>query len=406
VTDLRTPVDSATTSLNQLRHLMAADDVEGARRLFYAGDLDWLSERLTAEDLRTMRSKVNSGDLQWLRDRFLSADIAWVHDVVARGDLDALRTAARIGGLGWLQALVPAGDYRQIGRRLTDGDLPWLRARVARWDLPRVLSPGIVAATPAGTSTAAPGSPAPGAAAATAGAAVVGATTGGVAGNGSTATRHAPVPPGGTVLRTPQPTAPPSRRQRLARTRRRFAWVGWVAVAALAVVAWTRLGNRDERPTLDTTPGTTALAVTTAAPRVTGVAPGGATPATTAAPATTAPPPTTAAAPTTVPPLPATRSIFFAYNSSSLPPEAAAVIAEVVADTARLSDVKVQFVGVTDGRGNATANRTLALRRAQVVLDAVKAAGYNGPTETSFGGVDATASADKARRVDIVFVRV
>jgi len=39
-------VDDVTRSLNELRRMLAADDLSGVRRLVYFGQLDWLRDRL------------------------------------------------------------------------------------------------------------------------------------------------------------------------------------------------------------------------------------------------------------------------------------------------------------------------------------------------------------------------
>ena len=56
-------VDDVTRSLNELRRMLAADDLSGVRRLVYFGQLDWLRERLEPREYFAMRDRVNAGDM-------------------------------------------------------------------------------------------------------------------------------------------------------------------------------------------------------------------------------------------------------------------------------------------------------------------------------------------------------
>ena len=128
-------VDDVTRSLNELRFMLAANDLSGVRKLVYFGQLDWLRERLEPREYFALRDRVNAGDMQWLRSRFLSSDITWIKHAVQRGDTDALRIANRLGQLGWLAPIIPADDFRQLGQRVETSDLAWLQQRLDTWSL-------------------------------------------------------------------------------------------------------------------------------------------------------------------------------------------------------------------------------------------------------------------------------
>ena len=51
-------VDDVTRSLNELRRMLAANDLSGVRRLVYFGQLDWLRERLEPREYFAMRDRV------------------------------------------------------------------------------------------------------------------------------------------------------------------------------------------------------------------------------------------------------------------------------------------------------------------------------------------------------------
>ena len=389
----RDSVDDVTRSLNELRRMLAANDLSGVRKLVYFGQLDWLRERLEPREYFALRDRVNAGDMHWLRSRFLSSDITWIKQAVQRDDSDALRIANRLGQLGWLEPIIPADDYRQLGQRIDAGDLAWMQQRLGQWSLETLVDADL--ATPPlisdamGKEPAAPSDP------------TLILTPLAPAGHieSSTVTPSdfyddvfagvddmPRTPPAAIVSDMP----PPARYQR----RRRIspAWiVALLMLFAAGALSYLSLRDSNERSTTQTTPSPTTGPVTVATTAV----------ATTAV-ATTAV--ATTAAPVTLPPL-ATDIVYFAAGSTSISTEGAAVIEAAAAKIKANPGLTVKLTGVADTSGSAATNAQVSQKRAQTVQDALKAKGADAKFEITAAGTDATVTPDKARRVEIVYVR-
>ncbi|MEO5837202.1 MAG: OmpA family protein [Acidimicrobiales bacterium] len=404
-------VDDVTRSLNELRRMLAANDLSGVRKLVYFGQLDWLRERLEPREYFALRDRVNAGDMQWLRSRFLSSDITWIKHAVQRSDIEALRIAHGLGQLGWLQPIIPADDYRQLRQRIDAADMGWMQQRLDSWSLetlvdvdpatPPLITDNAVVATPR------PNDP-------------VAESTG--RGAPSDSLILTPLAPPGRVEksgtdpsdfyddvvtledtpRTP-PAAivsdmpPPARYQK----RRRIspAWIiALLMLLAAGALSYMSLRDSNGRSTTKTT--TPSVSATVARPVT----------APTTAVATTAAPAATASATTTAPkatlaPL-ATDIIYFAAASTSISTEGAAVIDAAVAKIKANPGVTVKLTGVADSSGSAATNAQVSQKRAQTVQDALKAKGAtDAKYEITAAGTDATVTPDKARRVEIVYVR-
>ena len=65
----------------------------------------------------------------------------------------------------------------------------------------------------------------------------------------------------------------------------------------------------------------------------------------------------------------------------------------------------MKLTGVADSSGSAATNAQVSQRRAQTVQDALKAKGADAKYEITAAGTDATVTPDKARRVEIAYVR-
>ena len=379
-------VDDVTRSLNELRRMLAADDLSGVRRLVYFGQLDWLRERLEPREYFAMRDRVNAGDMQWLRSRFLSSDITWIKQAVQRGDSEALRVANRLGQLGWLEPVIPADDYRQLRPRLDANDLGWMQRQLPHWSLERLVD----------TETDAPPPPND-----------LGPPDKFVL---------TPIAPanhidGSVVLpsefydnvfsdfddlpRTP-PAAivsdlPSSSRYRRRRRRLSAAWIAAILIL-LAAGGLAYLSLRDSNDRTTTLPTVTSTTVT----RPLTIA------STTIAPttviATTAPPPTTLA------PLP-TDIVYFAAGSTSISTAAAAVIDAAAAKIKANPGLTVKLTGVADSSGTPSTNELVSRRRAESVQSALTQRGAQAKYEITAAGTDATVTPDKARRVEIAYVR-
>ena len=405
----RDSVDDVTRSLNELRRMLAANDLSGVRKLVYFGQLDWLRDRLEPREYFALRDRVNGGDMQWLRSRFLSSDITWVKQAVQRGDSEALRIAHGLGQLGWLEPIIPADDYRQLRQRVDAGDLDWMQQGLDRWALETLVdvdpaAPALVGNTSSDDVTGAEDEQ-----------------------PGSTARRGVPseqtvvltplAPPGHIERSTASPSdfyddmfaglddrprtppaaivsdmPPPTRYQR----RRRIspAWiVALLMLLAAGTLSYLSLSDSNERSTTKTvTPSvTTTLARPVIVP--------------TTAVATTAVAVATTAAPVTLPPL-ATDIVYFAAASTSISTEGAAVIEAAAVKIKANPGITVKLTGVADSSGSAAANAQVSQRRAQTVQDALKAKGAtDAKYEITAAGTDATVTPDKARRVEIVYVR-
>jgi len=181
---------------------------------------------------------------------------------------------------------------------------------------------------------------------------------------------------------------------RYQRRRRRIspAWiVALLMLLAAGALSYLSLRDSNDRATTKTT---TPPAPTTLSARPVTVA--------TTAVVTTAV--TTTAPPVTLAPL-ATDIVYFAAGSTSISTEGAAVIDAAVAKIKANPGITVKLTGVADSSGSAATNAQVSQRRAQTVQDALKAKGADAKFEITAAGTDATVSADKARRVEIVYVR-
>ena len=404
----RDSVDDVTRSLNELRRMLAANDLSGVRKLVYFGQLDWLRERLEPREYFALRDRVNAGDMQWLRSRFLSSDITWIKQAVQRDDSEALRIADRLGQLGWLEPIIPAADYRQLHQRIEAGDLAWMQERLEQWSLETLVdvdpaTPPLIGDTmgndPEGASVAErEPSPARGAASDSALILTPLAPAGRIESSTVTPSDFYDDVFGGMddMPRTP-PAAivsdmpPPARYQR---RRRRIspAWiVALLMLLAAGALSYLSLRDSNDRATTKTT---TPPSPTTLSARPVTVA--------TTAVVTTAV--TTTAAPVTLAPL-ATDIVYFAAGSTSISTEGAAVIDAAVAKIKANPGLTVKLTGVADSSGSAATNAQVSQRRAQTVQDALKAKGADAKFEITAAGTDATVTADKARRVEIVYVR-
>ncbi|HUP76070.1 MAG TPA: OmpA family protein [Acidimicrobiales bacterium] len=388
-------VDDVARSLNELRRMLAANDLSGVRRLVYFGQLDWLRERLEPREYFALRDRVNAGDMQWLRSRFLASDITWIKHAVQRGDAEALRIANRLGQLGWLEPIIPVNDYRQLRQRIDGGDLAWMQERLDQWSLEKLVdvdpaTPPLIADTMAGGPPAAesdqsfilsPLAPP----------------------NRIEESMERPsdfyddifagfdesmprTPPAAIVSDMP----PPTRYQR----RRRRVSPAWIVALVMLLVAgalsYLSLRDSNERAVRTTTPSVTTTVARPVTVPTTVVA-------TTAAPTTTAPPVTLA-------PL-ATDVVYFASGSTSISTAGAAVIDAAVAKIKANPGITVKLTGVADSSGSAATNAQVSQRRAQTVQDALKAKGAEAVFEITAAGTDATVAPDKARRVEIAYVR-
>jgi outer membrane protein OmpA-like peptidoglycan-associated protein len=119
---------------------------------------------------------------------------------------------------------------------------------------------------------------------------------------------------------------------------------------------------------------------------------------------TTAQVATTAAPPTTLAPL-ATDIVYFAAGSTSISTAGQAVIDAAAAKIKANPGLTVKLTGVADTSGSAATNTQVSQKRAQTVQDALKAKGADAKYEITAAGTDATVTADKARRVEIAYVR-
>ena len=401
-------VDDVTRSLNELRRMLAANDLSGVRRLVYFGQLDWLRERLEPREYFAMRDRVNAGDMQWLRSRFLSSDITWIKHAVQRGDAEALRIAQRLGGLSWLEPIIPADDFRQLRQRVDANDLEWLQQRLGAWSLESLVEPATTDASPAASESTA-GQPV------VAGETAEGEPTGPARTgpdqnlvltplappNRVEGSSIAPsefyddifsgvddlprTPPAAIVSDMPSPARYKRRRRRLSP-----AWIiAILMLIAAGALSYLSLRDSNERSSTKTT---TPAASSTAARPVTI-----ATTVATTVVATTAPP-------TTLPPL-ATDIVYFAAGSTSLSADGTAVVDAAAAKIKANPGLTVKLTGVADASGSAATNAAVSQRRAQAVQDALKARGADAKFEITAAGTDATVTPDKARRVEIVYVR-
>ena len=182
---------------------------------------------------------------------------------------------------------------------------------------------------------------------------------------------------------------PPARYRR----RRRIspAWiVALLMLLAAGALSYLSLRDSNERSATKTT-----------IPSVTTLASRPVTVGTTAVPTTAV---ATTAAPATLPPL-ATDIVYFAAGSTSISPEGAAVIEAAAAKIKANPGLTVKLTGVADSSGSAATNAQVSQRRAQTVQDALKAKGADAKFEITAAGTDATVTPDKARRVEIAYVR-
>jgi outer membrane protein OmpA-like peptidoglycan-associated protein len=193
-------------------------------------------------------------------------------------------------------------------------------------------------------------------------------------------------PPVAVVSDLPDRTRP--------RKRRRLspAWIAAILMLlAAGTLAYLSLRDSNERATttVPTTVSTTVIRSTTVASTV--------------AP-TTVPPATTAAPTTTLPPL-ATDIVYFAAGSTSINTQAAAVIDAAAAKIKANPGLTVRLTGVADSSGSASTNQLVSQRRAESVQAALTQRGAQAKYEITAAGTDATSTPDKARRVEIAYVR-
>jgi outer membrane protein OmpA-like peptidoglycan-associated protein len=383
-------VDDVTRSLNELRRMLAADDLSGVRRLVYFGQLDWLRERLEPREYFTLRDRVNAGDMRWLRSRFLSSDITWIKQAVQRRDSEGLRAASRLGQLAWLAPVIPAGDYRQLSHRLDANDLGWMEERLPHWALEELVDTEAPASQSATDAKA----------------------------DSLVLTPLAPANRIETSTASPsefydaftdyddQPRTPPvaivsDLPDRPRRRKRRRLSPAWIAALLMLVAAGSLayLSLRDSNERTATVPTTASTTVSRPSTIVsTSVA---TTVATTAAPTTAAP---TTAAPTTLPPL-ATDIVYFSAGSTSINTQAAAVLDAAAAKIKANPGLTVRLTGVADSSGSASTNQLVSQRRAESVQSALTQRGAQAKYEITAAGTDATSPPDKARRVEIAYVR-
>ena len=159
---------------------------------------------------------------------------------------------------------------------------------------------------------------------------------------------------------------------------------------AAGTLSYLSLRDSNERRTTKTTAPSVATTVTSPVTVATTVV------ATTRI-ATTAPPATLA-------PL-ATDIVYFGAGSTSLSAEGTAVVDAAAAKIKANPGLTVRLTGVADPSGSATTNAEVSQKRGQTVQDALKARGADAKFEITAAGTDATVTPDKARRVEIVYVR-
>ncbi|MEO8696690.1 MAG: OmpA family protein [Acidimicrobiales bacterium] len=387
-------VDDVTRSLNELRRMLAANDLSGVRKLVYFGQLDWLRERLEPREYFALRDRVNAGDMQWLRSRFLSSDITWIKHAVQRNDGEALRIAHGLGQLGWLEPIIPADDYRQLRQRIDAGDMEWMQQRLDSWSLETLVDVDPAAATD-GSAAESAGRRTP---------SELILTPLAPPGRIESSTVHPSdfyddvfsledtprTPPAAIVSDMP----PPTRYQQ----RRRIspAWIiALLMLLAAGALSYMSLRDSNGRSTTKTTTPT-SVATTAASP---------VTVPTTAVATTKAPAATATTPPVTLAPL-ATDIVYFAAGSTSISTEGAAVIDAAVAKIKANPGVTVKLTGVADSSGSAAANTQVSQKRAQTVQDSLKAKGATDARyEITAAGTDATVTPDRARRVEIAYVR-
>jgi outer membrane protein OmpA-like peptidoglycan-associated protein len=379
-------VDDVTRSLNELRRMLAADDLSGVRRLVYFGQLDWLRERLEPREYFTMRDRVNAGDMRWLRSRFLSSDITWIKQAVLRGDTEALRAASRLGQLSWLATVIPGGDYKQLSARLDADDLDWIQERLPHWGLEQLVDsdPGATSSAGAEASESivlTPLAPANRIATSTASPSDFYDTFAG-------ADDEPRIPPAAIVSDLPD-------RARYRKRRRLRLSPAWIAAILMLLAAGSLayLSLRDSNDRTTTLPTTAPTTATRPADVSSTVAP--TTVATTVA--TTAPP-------TTLAPI-APDIVYFAAGSTSINTQAAAVIDAAAAKIKANPGLTVRLTGVADSSGSPSTNQLVSQRRAESVQSALTQRGAQAKYEITAAGTDATSPPDKARRVEIVYVR-
>ena len=97
--------------------------------------------------------------------------------------------------------------------------------------------------------------------------------------------------------------------------------------------------------------------------------------------------------------------MYFAAGSTSISTAGAAVIDAAVAKIKANPGLTVKLTGVADSSGTPATNAQVSQKRAQTVQDALKAKGADAKYEITAAGTDATVTPDKARRVEIVYVR-
>jgi outer membrane protein OmpA-like peptidoglycan-associated protein len=178
------------------------------------------------------------------------------------------------------------------------------------------------------------------------------------------------------------------------RKRRRLspAWIAaLIMLLAAGALAYLSLRDSNERATttVPTTVPTTAVP-TTVPPTI--------------APTTTQAPTTTAAPTTTLPPL-APDVVYFSAGSTSINTQAAVVLDAAAAKIKANPGLTVKLTGVADASGSASTNQLVSQRRAEAVQAALTQRGAQAKYEITAAGTDATSPPDKARRVEIVYVR-
>jgi outer membrane protein OmpA-like peptidoglycan-associated protein len=112
----------------------------------------------------------------------------------------------------------------------------------------------------------------------------------------------------------------------------------------------------------------------------------------------------TTAVPSTLAPL-ATDIVYFAAGSTSISTAGQAVIDAAAAKIKANPGLTVRLTGVADASGSAATNAQVSQKRAETVRDALKAKGADAKFDIAAAGTDTTVTPDKARRVEIAYLR-
>lgn len=146
-------------------------------------------------------------------------------------------------------------------------------------------------------------------------------------------------------------------------------WLPWLALAALLLLGWFLLQQR-QAARLASTPAVAPAVASAPAPAV--APPAITPPAIATAPVAVVPAPAASAA--TAPAIAAMPTVRFALGSAALSADERSAIT-TAAETIRADGARVAITGFTDRTGNLPANEALAQRRAEAVRDALVSAG-------------------------------